>query len=178
MLGSLQSRPPVQKERVDRFQGVRAAILELSLETPDQLLVTLNLRNRQLFDVHRIALSTGAVALDTENPGDVASWVVDAQLNVRGAKVVLPDGGNELRVRDGPGKPWRTLQKVGPEDMLGLDGFSRDGKSVYLQSSVGRDTVALFARPLEGGADRTVARRNAAEGAADRPVCARRAVVA
>jgi dipeptidyl aminopeptidase/acylaminoacyl peptidase len=139
------------------FQGTRAAILALEPDFPDELLVTLNLRNRQLFDVHRITLSTGAIALDTENPGDLASYTTDARMQVRGADVVLPDGGNEIRVRAGKGKPWRTLLKVGPDDSIGLLDFSKDGQSVFIESSLGRDTSAVIQRTLASGAEKVLA---------------------
>ena len=139
------------------FQGTRADILALRPEHPDELLVTLNLRNRQLFDAVRITLSTGAVAPDTENPGDVSSLFADARMQVRGAEVVLPDGGTEIRVRDGQGKPWRTLLKVGPADIIGLLDFSKDGGSVFIESSLGRDTTAVIRRDLATGGESIIA---------------------
>ena len=66
------------------------------------MLVSLNARDRRLFDIYRVTLSTGALVLDTQNPGDVAGWVADKNLNIRAAQVVTPDGGTELRVRDNP----------------------------------------------------------------------------
>ncbi|PYQ32483.1 MAG: S9 family peptidase, partial [Acidobacteria bacterium] len=82
-------------------------------EIADQILVALNARNRQLFDVYRLTLSTGALVLDTQNPGDVAGWVADSNLNIRGAQVVTPDGGTEIRIRDNAQSPWRTWLKAG-----------------------------------------------------------------
>jgi hypothetical protein len=83
------------------WQGVRAEVVSLSDKLPTQILVTLNLRSREIFDVYRVDLVTGAVTFDTENPGDVAGWIADAKLVVRGAQAIMPDGGFELRVRDG-----------------------------------------------------------------------------
>lgn len=139
------------------FQGTRANILKIQPEYPDELLVTLNLRNRQLFDAVRITLSTGAIALDTENPGDLASYITDARMQVRGAEVVLPDGGNEIRVRDARDKPWRSLLKVGPDDSIGLLDFSKDGQSVFIESSLGRDTGAVIQRNVATGAEKVLA---------------------
>src|SRR5664279_913984 len=69
------------------YQGVRARISALEDAFPDQALVEMNLRNRELFDVHRLDLKTGALVLDTENPGDVLGWGADAKFRVRAGQV-------------------------------------------------------------------------------------------
>src|SRR6266496_4000238 len=56
------------------IQGVRAGVVAVVPHVPDQILVQLNARNRQLFDVYRLTLSNGALVMDTQNPGDVAGW--------------------------------------------------------------------------------------------------------
>src|SRR5262245_57553284 len=81
------------------FQGVRADVAELNYDFPNEVLVTLNLRDRSLFDVYRLNLRNGALDLDTENPGDVVGWLADPKYRVRGAQVPTSDGGTEIRVR-------------------------------------------------------------------------------
>src|SRR5581483_4797171 len=103
--------------------------------------VQMNLRKRELMDVHRLTLSTGALTLDTENPGDVVGFEADLKLQVRAAQVATPDGGTEVRVRQAPRAPWRSFLKGGPEEQIGVLGFTRDGGGVYLQSSLGSDTA-------------------------------------
>src|SRR5262245_25926189 len=97
------------------WEGVRADVVASDINYPDQLLVGLNLRDRRLHDVHRVDLKTGAVVLDTENPGDVHAWSVDSRLQVRAAQSILPDGGQEIRLRPDPHAPWRTFERWGPE---------------------------------------------------------------
>src|SRR5581483_984789 len=41
------------------FKGVKAAVLDTHPRFPDTVLVTLNLRDRKAFDVHRVSLKTG-----------------------------------------------------------------------------------------------------------------------
>lgn len=43
--------------------------------------------------------NSGELQLDTLNPGDVASWVPDKFLRVRGARALLPKGGGVFRTR-------------------------------------------------------------------------------
>ena len=124
---------------------------------PDEMLVIMNLRDRKLFDVYRIKLRSGAVELDTQNPGDVAGWATDAKFQVRGAQVSTPDGGTEIRIRDDAKSPWKSWLKVGPEEILNFLDFTLDGKSVYIKSSIGRDTAAVVERNLATGAEKAVA---------------------
>ena len=142
------------------FQGVNASVLDTNYRFPHTLLVQMNLRNKQLFDVYRCDLETGALTLDTQNPGDVAGWVTDNHMVVRGAQVSLPDGGTELRVRDSAKGPWRTLLKASMEENLSFDGFTPDEKHVYLSSSLGSDTTRLVERDLKTGAEKELAKRD------------------
>jgi len=139
------------------FQGARAGVTAVSERVPDQILVETNARNRQVFDVYRLTLSTGALVPDTQNPGDVAGWEADAKLNVLGAQVQTPDGGTEIRVRDNPQSAWRTFVKAGPDENLGLDGFSGDSKSAYIETSIGSDTSRLVQKDLATGSEKVIA---------------------
>lgn len=139
------------------IQGVRASVNATEPAFPDEALVEMNSRNRQLFDIYRLNLKTGALTSDTENPGDVAGWAADAKLQVRGAQVATPDGGTEIRIRDTVSAPWKTLLKVGPDEILELVGFSNDGKSVFLKSSMGNDTARLLQRDLATGTEKELA---------------------
>jgi dipeptidyl aminopeptidase/acylaminoacyl peptidase len=142
------------------FQGVQGRLEDVSREHPNEILVALNVRNRQLHDVYRCDLRTGALTVDTENPGDVVGWVTDNDMVVRGAQVALPDGGTELRVRDDARAPWRTLLKASMEENVAFVGFAPGGKSVYLISSLGTDTARFIERELAGGGEKVLAERN------------------
>jgi len=139
------------------FQGVRAEIVDISPVVPDEILLEMNLRNRELMDVHRLSLKTGGIVLDTENPGDVAGWGTDAKYQIRAAQVQTADGGTEIRVREEMTSPWKTLLKVGPEEILEFLDFSFDGKSVVLKTSIGTDTARLVERNLATGAEKVLA---------------------
>lgn len=110
-------------------------------KSPEQVLVTLNLRDRKFEDVYRLNLHSGAVELDTINPGDIAEWLADDNLIVRGAAVITADEGTEIRVRDSAQAKWRRLFKVGMEDELRALDFSKDGRALLLDSSRGRKTL-------------------------------------
>jgi dipeptidyl aminopeptidase/acylaminoacyl peptidase len=134
---------------------VRAELLPPSLRHPEAVLVAMNRRDARAFDVYRLDLKSGKLALDTQNPGDVTGWIPDADLVVRGALRALPDGGGEIRVRSGA--TWQTLVKGGPDEDLDVVDFSGDGQSILLKSSIGSDTTRVIERRLGDGSERVLA---------------------
>src|SRR5262245_30528831 len=78
------------------YKGVRAQPLGMHRDHPDEMLVGLNRRNPRVFDVYRVALSTGEAKLEVENPGNVVGWVTDTHFRVRIAQTPTADGGTEL----------------------------------------------------------------------------------
>lgn len=140
------------------FKGVQAQIVSVDPRFPDEMLVAVNDRDKRLHDVYRVDLKTGKAALDTQNPGDVAGWTADNRMQVRVAQVFLPDGGNEVRIRDDARSPWRTLTKWGADESFGgVAGFSPDDKKVWLVSSVGANAARLVEFDLATGKETVVA---------------------
>jgi dipeptidyl aminopeptidase/acylaminoacyl peptidase len=139
------------------FQGVRASFVAVEPTIADEMLVSLNVRDRKVFDVYRLTLSTGALVLDTQNPGDVGGWEADRNLNVVLAEAALPDGSSELRVRDNPKAPWRSWLKASADDNISVVSLTADGKSVILESSLGSDTTRVVERNLATGAEKLIA---------------------
>jgi dipeptidyl aminopeptidase/acylaminoacyl peptidase len=139
------------------WQGVRCHYIVSSPTRPNEILALLNVRNRKLMDVWRIDLRTGATTLEVENPGDVAWWIADDNLAVRASRGWTPQGGAEVRVRSEATSPWRTLVRTSPEEEAYPLGFSKDGKEVFLRSSVGRDTVCVVAVDIESRREREIA---------------------
>lgn len=135
------------------FLGVKAMGLLTSLHSPIEILVGLNLRDPHVFDVYRVNLVSGAVVLDTRNPGDVLSWTVDPEFVIRGATAFDPKtGATIVRVRDSMKQPWRDIVTWPFEDSLmfgQVNGgsvivdFSADGQSLYIVSASHSDTGRL-----------------------------------
>lgn len=148
------------------FQGVQAHLVALDHRFPNEMLVGLNLRDARIHDVYRVDLTTGAVTLEVENPGDVVGWMADAQFRVRAAHAAMPDGGFQLRVRnvispsqDGAGAytDWRPLITWGPDDEGHPYGFTKDGQSLYVGSSLRSDTIEMRLVDVATGEEKTLA---------------------
>ncbi|HET6984630.1 MAG TPA: alpha/beta fold hydrolase, partial [Myxococcaceae bacterium] len=139
------------------FDGVRAEIIADSPRRPTEFLVEMNLGDRARMDVYRVNAATGAVTLDTKNPGTVASWAATDDLVVKAAIATRADGGQELLVRDSAKGPWRSLTRPGPDDELQLLDLTADGKSVLYVSSGGSETGRVVQRALSGGPEKVLA---------------------
>jgi dipeptidyl aminopeptidase/acylaminoacyl peptidase len=126
------------------FQGIRAEGILTDKKYPNELLVGLNLRDRRAFDMYRVDLTTGAIAMDTQNPGDVVGWITDPNFQIRGAQANnQKDGSTMLRVRDSKDTPWRDIITWPFGENGGADAFTADGRTLYVESSLGSDTTRL-----------------------------------
>ncbi|WIA36748.1 hypothetical protein OEZ86_008017 [Tetradesmus obliquus] len=126
------------------FKGVRAENIITDPHHPAEVLVGLNKRDPRCFDMHRLNISTGELQLDTENPGDVVAWYADADFQVRAALAMNPRNGSKtLRVRQGPDAAWSDLITWPQQEEGRVVCFAKDGRSIYVTSSLGRDTTEL-----------------------------------
>ncbi|MEG3181210.1 S9 family peptidase [Sphingomonas sp. LT1P40] len=122
---------------------VRAQIQGVSKLRPDVVLVGLNDRNPQFFDLWEINYKTGAKKLVLENPG-YGGWVTDNMLKPRFAMQQVPGGGSKY-FRAGADGKWAEVLTVANEDFFTTSpiGFNRDGTTLYWVDSRGRDKAAL-----------------------------------
>jgi dipeptidyl aminopeptidase/acylaminoacyl peptidase len=117
----------------------------------------MNVRDRKLMDIWKIALDSGAASLDTINPGDVKRWGFDSQLQVRAAVGVTKEGATEIRVRDQAKAAWKVLMTAGLEETLEFVDFTEDGSAIIIESSINSDTSRLIEKSLKSGAERVLA---------------------
>ncbi|WP_293181534.1 S9 family peptidase [Oceanithermus sp.] len=135
-------------------EGVQAQLLAVHPDYPDELLVLLNDRDPALHDVWRINARTGERRRALENPGFIG-FLADERLNVRLAHKSSDDGGGELYLREGDS--WKPLLRWGLDDSLGTWPLALRGNTLYMASSLGRDTAALVAVDLATGEERLLA---------------------
>ncbi len=122
---------------------VRAQIQGVSKLRPDVVLIGLNDRNPQFFDLYEVNYKTGASKLVMENPG-YGGWVTDNQLKPRFAFQQVPGGGSKYFRLGADGK-WAEVLTVANEDFFTTApiGFNKDGTALYWVDSRGRDKAAL-----------------------------------
>jgi dienelactone hydrolase len=137
--------------------GVSAHIHDLVLDHPGVAAIAINDRDKAWHDVYRIDIRTGERELIVENTQELASIVLDRQLRPRLATKSRPEGGSSVFRFDGT--VLEQIRLVDHEDDLttSVNGFTRDGKTLYVISSVGRDKAALLAMDWETGTEKVLA---------------------
>lgn len=147
-----------QTKDLTPYEKVRVDILAYDWKTPDTLLVQMNKRDPQLFDVYRVDLRSTTVDLDTQNPGDVAGFQADNALKIRAAQVQTPEGGTIVRVRDDLKSPWRELIQWGPDETFGnVVGFTPDNKGLWVATSLDYNAARLLEIDIATGKRKVVA---------------------
>lgn len=144
-----------EERNLTPFPGARAMPAGTSRHHPDEVLVSVNNRNPQFFDLHRVNLRTGEMTLVYEND-EFAGFVTDGDFNVRFASRATADGGMQYyRATD---EGWVEDIRVDQVDAMttSLAGFDDSGRTLYLLDSRDRDTSALFALDTDSGEARLV----------------------
>jgi dipeptidyl aminopeptidase/acylaminoacyl peptidase len=125
------------------FENVRVSIIDRLEEQYDFILIGMNRRDPRFFDVYRLNLETGDLALLEENPGDIAGWMTDHDGKLRIA--VRSDGVNTtLLYRDSEDEPFRPILTTDFRESVNPLFFTFDNKKLYVSSNLGRDKAAIF----------------------------------
>ena len=148
-----------EEEDLTPYDGVQVQVIHHDKRHPHELIIAMNKEDERVHDVYRLDLSTKELELVAKNPGNVAGWVVDGNMQVRGALAATDEGGFNLLIRDNPGDDWRTLVEWDADDALTSApvSFSLDGRSIYLLDSRGTNAAPLVEMDIASGDTRVVA---------------------
>ena len=148
-----------EEEDLTPYDGVQVQVIHHDKRHPHELIIAMNKEDERVHDVYRLDLSTKELELVAKNPGNVAGWVVDGNMQVRGAIAATDEGGFNLLIRDNPGDDWRTLVEWDADDALTSApvSFSLDGRSIYLLDSRGTNAAPLVEMDIASGDTRVVA---------------------
>lgn len=125
------------------FDGVRAGVLDDLEEDPEHMLLEMNRRNPEVFDVYRCELATGELTQIAENPGNITGWLTDHDGRLRVAYET--DGVNSsLLYRPTEKDEFKTLVTTNFKDSFLPLMFSYDNKLLYVASNLGRDKIAVY----------------------------------
>ncbi len=132
------------------FNGVRAGVVDMLIDRPNELLISHNKRNPQVFDVYLLNTETGETRMVAENPGNITQWITDHDGNIRAA--VTSDGVNSsVLYRETEKDKFRTVITTNFKETLNPVLFTFDNKNLYALSNLGRDKTALVEfDPLTG----------------------------
>ncbi len=124
------------------FEEVRSEVLDILEDRPEEMLITSNKRNPQVFDVYLLNTSTNEMTLVAENPGNITGWITDHDGKIRAA--VTADGVNtSLLFRESEKDKFKTVITTSFKETLIPALFTFDNKNLYCLSNLGRDKIAL-----------------------------------
>ena len=132
------------------FEDVRVRIVDRLEDIDDQMLISMNQRNKRIFDVYRININTGEMKMVAENPGNISGWLTDNDGKLRVA--VATDGVNTtLLYRQIEAEAFRPIVTTDFKDSIDPLYFTFDNKHLYVASNIDRDKKAIFKYDVETG---------------------------
>lgn len=131
------------------FENVRTQIIDPLRDIPDEILIGLNKRNPQVFDVYRLYLSTGEMKMIAENPGNIQGWITDHDGKLRMATAIVDGVNNQVLYRETEDDDWQVIVTTSFKDSFDPYFFTFDNKNIYVISNVGRDKTAFVEYNLE-----------------------------
>lgn len=124
------------------FDKVRAEIVDDLYERDDELIIALNKRNAEIFDVYRVDLNSKELTLIAENPGNVTGWVTDHAGRIRLA--ITTDGVNtSILHRPDESSPFQTAITTNFKEQITPLFFDFDNKLLFAASNINRDKAAI-----------------------------------
>jgi dipeptidyl aminopeptidase/acylaminoacyl peptidase len=136
---------------VTPYDNVQVRVLGHNRWHPTTMLLGINKDKPELHDVYRLDLTSDQLEKVLDNPGYVG-WLADTDLTIQGAASVTEDGGVVFFLADEDAEfhPWLEV----PADDANTTspvGFSRDGSTLYLVSSLGANAARLVSVDLATG---------------------------
>jgi len=124
------------------FEKVRANIIDERFDHDDEIIIAMNKRNPEVFDVYRVDLKTKQLTLIAENPGNVTNWVTDHTGCIRLALVT--DGVNaSILHRPDENTPFTAVITTSFKEQIEPLFFDFDNKLLFASSNINRDKAAI-----------------------------------
>lgn len=130
-------------KEVAGFDGVRAGLIDELKNDNDHILISMNKRNRQLFDVYKLNIYTGNMDMIVENPGNVDEWIIDHNGNVR---VGVEQDGIQTKIlyRETVNDDFKLILEGDYRENASPLGFAEDNKNLIIASNFHRDKYAIY----------------------------------
>jgi len=126
------------------FPGVRAGVVDDLPEVGDEMLISMNKRRPDVFDIYRLTLSSGELMLVVENPGNYVGYLTDHAGKIRIALAKNAEQNqNVVLFRESEDQEFRPIITTGFKDDVTPYFFSADNKMLYAASNLNRDKKAL-----------------------------------
>lgn len=132
------------------FDNVTTQIVDELDEIESEVMIGLNKRNPEVFDVYRLNIISGEMEMAAENPGNISSWLTDHEAKIRVA--VTTDGVNStLLYRNTEEDEFKSVITTNFKESISPLFFTFDNKYIYAASNIGRDKTAIVKMDPETG---------------------------
>ena len=133
-----------QTKDLTPFPGVRVGVVDDLRETDGEILISMNQRRADVFDVYRLELQSGSLTRIVENPGNYVGYLTDQQGKVRIAFAKLAETNqNVVLYRESESQEFQPIITTGFKDEVIPYFFDADNRLFYAASNLGRDKKAL-----------------------------------
>lgn len=130
------------------FEKVRVMVIDDLDENEEEMIISMNKRNPQFFDVYRININTGEMEMIAENPGNITGWMTDHDGKLRIA--ITTDGVNtSVLYRKTEAEEFSTKITTNFKETISPAMFTYDNQSLYMLSNLGRDKLAIVKYDIE-----------------------------
>ena len=133
------------------FEDVRTQIIDDLPDIPDEVIIGLNKRVRQVFDPYRLNIVTGEMEMLAQNPGDVQSWIFDHDGKLRVATAIVDGVNSQIRYRETEQDEFRPVLTTSFKETMYPVFFTFDNKNVYAVSNLDRDKTAIGVFDIANG---------------------------
>jgi len=124
------------------FPDCLVNIIDKLRSVPNEILIGINKREKQIFDPYRLNIETGELKLITENPGNISSWFADHNGDIKAA--TQTDGVNSsFLYRENTNDEFKTILTTNFKENIFPLFFSFDNKYIYAASNLNRDKIAI-----------------------------------
>lgn len=140
------------------YEATRVQGINLEEKYPNVVMFQMNQRNKQVFDLHKLDLTTGKSELIEKNPGNVMGYILDNDMQPRAAVTMNPmDGSQTLLVRDKAGAEWRKFRTWPSEEQGSAVGFTADNNGIWMIGNHDANAVRLLKVDIASGKEEVIA---------------------
>lgn len=128
---------------VTNFENTRAEIIDpMENVKDDEIVISHNMRDKKVFDVYRLNIKTGKLALLAQNPGSITGWLTDHAGRLR---IAIESEGINYNVlyRDSEAQKFSKIMTFPYKDSFQPLFFTFDNKNLYAASNLGRDKESI-----------------------------------
>ena len=146
------------------YPNVLARVVGFHHENPNLIAVGMNDRDARWHDLYIVDILTGERRLVYENKDEIASLILDSQLNLRLATTTRNKGRGAAILR-WTGAAFEEIMSIEADDVLCTDPLhvNRAGDAWFLRSSVGRDRAVILRVDWKTGAETPIASHDKAD---------------